>query len=68
MGELLGFVYFVFGGIVTGQMLYAMWEDDAFAVDPGKEPPFVGMLLMALLFWLVWPIVWGVIRARKSTP
>ena len=66
MADILGFAYFVFGGMVTGRTLYAMHLDGTFEVDEGKERPLVGMLLLAALFWLAWPVVWGVVRATRQ--
>lgn len=67
MSDVLGFAYFVFGGIVAGQTLYAMWMDDAFDTAPGEERvSFGGLAFLAIIFWLAWPVVWGAGRARKA--
>lgn len=66
MGDLIGFAYFVFGGVVTGRVLYAMWLDDAFKLADGEDFPFYETLIMAMLFWLAWPVVWGIDRARRA--
>ena len=68
MESLLGFAYFVAGGIVAGKAIHAMHEDDVFEVDreAGETFSFVGFMLMAMIFWLAWPIVWGVMKAARS--
>lgn len=69
MSEILGFAYFVFGGLAAGRVLHAMWSDGIFEVNEGEERPFFALLLLAGLFWLAWPIVWGIHRAmRAPTP
>lgn len=67
MDTLAGLAYFIIGGVVTGQAIYMMHQNDAFETDreTGEEFPLVGFLLMAMTFWLAWPIVLGVTRADK---
>lgn len=65
MESLFGLAYLVIGGIVVGKTIHLMHCNDVFRTEEGDSFPLVGFMLMALLFWLVWPIVWGVTRAEK---
>ena len=68
MESVAGLAYFVIGGIVTGKTIHMMHRNDVFQMEEGESFPFVGFMLMAMVFWLAWPLVWGVTRAERLTP